>query len=400
MDDCRVAAVKNYPLLKQKELLKSSTDRTISNLTTGYYPQVEIGAQATYQSDVTKVPIPENFQSILKIPVPSKDHYLATFDIKESIYDGGLIHNQKVLLAMNMQVEQQKVEVELYKLKDNVNRFFFAIILAKENSRLLELLKEDVRNKLKKVESGVMNGVALESNANVLRAELLKIDQKMLENDASGNAAFDMLAELTGKTLNKDAQLQMPEAVSTQIDEKTETRPEFTLYSLQQKATGLQQNLITSKTLPKIGAFVQFGYGRPGLNVLSNDFQPYYIGGIKATWGMSAFYTAKNEKEIQKINADIVNSQKETFNKNLLIALKQQKAEITKLEELLKKDEEITALRKKIVASASAQMENGVITATEYLTELNAQNQAETAIEQHKIQLLYAKIGYLTLQGK
>src|SRR5262245_33923528 len=46
-------ARQNYPAIKQKELVKQTTNITIENLQKGYLPQLTVNGQATYQSDVT-----------------------------------------------------------------------------------------------------------------------------------------------------------------------------------------------------------------------------------------------------------------------------------------------------------------------------------------------------------
>ena len=64
------------------------------------------------------------------------------------------------------------------------------------------------------------------------------------------------------------------------------------------------------------------------------------------------------------------------------------------------KDNEIIVLREKIVKEAASQLENGIITATEYLTDLNAAAQSKIDLQYHKIELAKAQVDYLTTKGK
>ena len=73
--------------------------------------------------------------------------------------------------------------------------------------------------------------------------------------------------------------------------------------------------------------------------------------------------------------------------------------EILKNKELIKKDREIIELKQKSLSSISSQLRNGTITATVYLTELNSVNQAMLLLKTHEIQLVQAKIDFLTLKG-
>src|SRR5260221_8460364 len=106
-------AGKNYPLIRQKDLVRQTADLNISNLSKGYLPQLSLSGQATYQSDVTKVnvPIPG-----ISIESPAKDQYKIVAEASQLIYDGGVIKQQKEYQQLNENVQQQQVEVELYKV--------------------------------------------------------------------------------------------------------------------------------------------------------------------------------------------------------------------------------------------------------------------------------------------
>lgn len=48
--------------------------------------------------------------------------------MSQLVYDGGVIKQQNELQQLNSEVEQQKVEVELYKLKERVNQLYLGIL--------------------------------------------------------------------------------------------------------------------------------------------------------------------------------------------------------------------------------------------------------------------------------
>jgi outer membrane protein TolC len=156
---------------------------------------------------------------------------------------------------------------------------------------------------------------------------------------------------------------------------------------------------VNSRILPKVSAFGQGGYGRPGLNMLDNSFKPYYMVGLNFTWNPVNWNSDNNEKQIYQINRKIVDSQKETFDKNVKVSLEKYKSDIEKYEDLIKKDEQLISLRENIVAITYSQLQNGTITSTVYLTELNNKTQSQLMLETHKVQLLQAKINYLTTKG-
>lgn len=389
-------AQQNYPLIKQRELIKQTTGYTIDNLSKGFLPQVSLSGQATYQSQVTeiKVPIPG-----VNIESPNKDQYKILADVNQLIYDGGVIKQQKNIQQLSEDAEQQKVEVELYKLKERINQLFLGVLYLDEQLRQVDLVKEDLNNGIKRVEAQVNNGVAFKSNLNVLKAELLKADQRIIELKASRKGYVDVLSLFINQNLPEDARLEKPSSQISVLNNEI-IRPELKLYSTQEKLLGGQFKLIDSRNKPKASLFWQGGYGRPGLNFLKNEFDFYYTTGVRLNWSFGGLYTQKKEKQIVELNQKTIDVQKEVFLLNTNAQLKQQQSEVDKLQKLVAADKEIIDLRISVKDAAKAQLENGVITANDYLREVNAEDQARQSLITHQIQLLQAQINYQTISGK
>ncbi|MFH0865351.1 MAG: TolC family protein, partial [Bacteroidota bacterium] len=107
----------------------------------------------------------------------------------------------------------------------------------------------------------------------------------------------------------------------------------------------------------------------------------------------------KNEKKLNYLQKQKLETQKETFNQVIKILLEKSIADIAKYEDLIESDNDIIGLREKVVKTSESQLENGTITATEYLTELNNLSQAKVNLQSHKIQLAKTRVDYLTLKG-
>jgi outer membrane protein TolC len=100
------------------------------------------------------------------------------------------------------------------------------------------------------------------------------------------------------------------------------------------------------------------------------------------------------------INTQSIDNQQELFLFNTRVSLKQTSAEVTKLQELIKIDEQLIGLRAKIKSTAQAQLDNGVITANDFLRELNGEDQAKQNLLLHKTQLSMASYSYQNISGK
>jgi len=396
VEQCYAAAAANSPLAQQKALTIVAGNMAEKNQNMKWLPQVDINAQATYQSAVTSFPAKLPGITVDEL---SKDQYKGTLDLVQPIYDGGIIGTQKKLQHATTNVESQRVEVDLYQLKLKVTAYFFTALLMEENIRLMNLVKEDLGNNIKKVSAQAENGIATNSNVDILKAELLKTSQKVIEFNATRKAALQMLEILTGTAIAENTSLAKPGG-NANAEETILDRPELKLFDFQKQQFRLQSKLISAKANPKFSFFANGGYGKPGLNMLKNEFQWFYIGGVKLSIPITGQFTKQRDQRVIRIQEQIVDRQKENFLNNNRQLLVQQKNETEKYRELVSSDDEIVALRKKIKENASFRLVNGIITSSDYITELNAENQAMLTQKLHEIQLLQSQYNYKLILGK
>jgi outer membrane protein TolC len=396
LDDCYNWAADNYPIAKQRGLIKQNTALTINTLEKNFLPQVELNAQGSYQSEVTtfSLDIPG-----VKGPTPlSKDQYKATLDVKQLLWDGGVIAMQKKVLEANGAVENQRVEVELARLKERVNALYFNVLQADANVDIIQVLRKDLASRVKKTEAAVVSGVALKRDVQTLQVEDLKAEQRLTEIRSARSAAVRMLALLTGKSLSENTVFERPilrgaSDIGLQID-----RPELKLFDLQKSLIDRQLEINALKNYPRIMAFGTAGYGRPGLNFLKDEFRPYALAGVTFKWNLTDFYSKTLKNDLQQIRngAQLIDLQRDVFLLNTKSVMEQQSADIQKWQNLIESDRQIVALRGKIKESATAQVENGTLTTNDYLIELNAESQARLNLELHQLQLLLAQINLKT----
>lgn len=395
LDSMQQKARRNYPVLRQRQLTDRVTQLRLQNIRTGYLPQVELNGQATYQSDVTKVPIQ---LPGINIPELAKDQYKASVDVKQVIYDGGITAGQRNVQLAQQQAESQQVEVELHKLEMQVLQVYFNALLWEVHISAREQMVAEVKQRTERVQAGVDNGTVLASQADILHAEILKAEQDLTEARLGRRAALDVLSLLTGTDVEDSTQLQWPAAAATNGDDMLR-RPELEWYRLQAGVLQQQSKLTGARDMPRISAFAQGGYGRPGLNMLDSRFDLYYIGGIRLNWTLWNWRYSRTEKAILEQQEQSLALQAETFSLQTRTELIRQSSTIQSLQAALEKDQEILALRTKVRLASAAQVDNGVITVHDYLTDLNAEVQAQIARRTHEIQFIYATLQYQVIKG-
>lgn len=390
IEDCYKKAQSNYPLIKQYDLVEKTKEYNLSNANKGYLPQVMFSAKATYQSDVTQLPVDLSQMGIqgVNIPVLSKDQYGATLDVNQTIWDGGVIKSQKEGVRTSAEVEKKNIEANIYAINERVNQLFFGILLADAQIHQNKLLQDELKRNYDQVESYMQNGIANQSDLAAIKIDQLKAMQNKAQFVNTKRAYVEMLSKFIGEDLSINTEFVRPEQLRPITN--MNNHPELALYDAQIRNLETQNKQITSGLMPKLGLFVTGGYGKPGLNMLTDKFEAYYVGGIKLSWNIGNFYTKKNNQN--KIQADIssVEIKRETFlfNSSLDITLKNN--DIDKYLEQLKYDDEIIALRNSVKQASEAKMANGTLSGTDLTRDINAEQMAIQDKILHETELLLA----------
>lgn len=394
LDSCYHWARENYPNLKQSELWSAITDLKKENTKTAYYPQLTLNGQVSYQSVVTEIPrIIPNFSG----PSVPKDQYKAYAEFRQTIWDGGVSGLNSQLEDAVLSNNLNQLEIEVYKLNDQVSMAFFTVLVVDKQLEVVEAQKKVLEEKLKTTESGIANGVVEKASAAVIKAEIVNLEQNKIKLNSGKKAAIQMLSVLTGKTLDGQSRFDYANqpTVPTELN-----RPELHLFSSQANALEKQKELLRKTRNPKIFGFGQAGYGKPGLNMLNENFDTWYMLGAGVSWNAFDWKNTARQKQVLTLQQDMLQTSEETFRQNIDVLLVQQNAQISQLEDLLVTDHEMVSLRSEIAQSASSKLENDVITASDYIQEVQAETMAKLNLELHQIQLEEANEKYCLIKGK
>lgn len=388
IETCYQKAQANYPLIRQYGLIEKTKEYNLQNAAKGYLPQISFSAQATYQSDVTKLPFSASDLGLsgIEIPTVSQDQYKATLDVDQTIWDGGAIRSQRQTLRAEADVEEKNLDVSLYALNERVNQIYFGVLLADAQIRQNLLLQKELERNCSEVETYVENGVANQSDLDAVRVEWLKAKQNEVQLRHTRVAYLTMLGQLIGEKIAEETVLQKPEL--TLPLGVSNNRPELALYDAQIRQLETLQNRITAGLMPRLGLFVSGGYGKPGLNMLENSFKAYYLAGVKLTWNIGSFYTLRNERG--KIQTDIrsVETRRDVFLFNTELEVTQRSELIEKYREQLKYDDEIIRLRRSVKEASEVKMANGTLSGTELTRDIHAEQAAVLDKIFHEMQLL------------
>lgn len=385
LQECIALATENYPAVVRYNLIETVKEYNVSNINKSWLPKAGVTIKGSYQSQVTEIPfvIPG-----FEIDPLSKTQYSAVVAVNQTIWDGGITSASKKEAQAKAISDIKELEVELYSIKERVSNIYFGILLIDQYLKETQLLDRELDRMENKVSALITSGLADSSDLYPVAAQKITLNQRFKELENNKKSYLKVLSLMTGRGSDTAAKLLLP--VLSKPSSQIVSRPELSLFNSKQDVVQAQSLYLNNRVMPKVGAFVQAGYGLPGLNMLKNEVSGFYIGGISLSWSLDGFYTRKSD--LQKIAAAraSIESQKETFLYNVKLQSASISSEIESIEELSKSDQQLVAIREKIVESSSIKLENGATSVTDHLKEINMLDEARLALGKRKIELLKA----------
>lgn len=383
LDYALVKSKENSPLIKLMSISENEGNLKMQGVNMAYLPQIQISGQATYQSEVTSIDIP--FPGI-EIESPDKDQYKLIAEAQQNVYDGGMTLQRKKLQKAITQTEKTSLELEWRKTRKIVIQIYFGILELDSKMQILAYSKENINAGLKSLSAAVDNGVRLPSSKKEMEAGLILLNQQEISLQSMRDQLVSQLEILMGEALEKTSTLVLPsETLASDYNQKGLN---YHLFDLQRELLDREFKLKNSNLQPRLGAFAQWGYGKPGYNFLSNEFNDFYMLGARASWNISAYYDVNRNRQLKLLGTQKIDQKKAAFNLQNNLQNSVYSAEINKLNALIATDITLVELRKEISSTASNQLENGVINPSEYLLRINEEKSALEMMETHKIQLI------------
>ncbi len=389
IEQAQLLARDNYPLIKRYELISSTEQYTLSNISKGWLPQITVYGQATYQSDVVELPEAlRNMmsQSAMNVKGITKDQYKVGIDISQTIYDGGNISAQKTTAKRQADVQKAQNDVDMYALCERVNNLFFSLLLVEERLALNNEMQALLKSNEYKLSSLVKNGLATESDVDAMKAERLLAVQQQAMLESQKKALHQMLTIFTGQEVTA---LVRPNAT---ISREQNNRPELQLFNRQLLLTEAQEASLNSRLLPRLSVFAQGYYGYPGFNMYEDMFSHKWslngIIGVRLTWNIGALYTNKNDKSKLSIQRRQIENSRQTFLFNNMLLSAQESETIKGYREMIANDERIIQLRQNVRKAAESRLSHGIIDVNNLVQEINRENQAEINKITHEMEML------------
>ena len=331
------------------------------------------------------------FSQVLDIHGMNKDQYKVALDINQTIWDGGKTRSDKAIAKAKQKESEANIDVQLYKLRATVNDLYFGTLLIEESIRQSKEQITLLENNLKRINTHLRNGTAMQCDADAVEASLLTIRQQINQLEARRKQYTNALCILIGID-DEDISLEKPsEEIYIDIHNN---RPELQLFDKRLQLLSSQRKSLDTAIMPRLNLFANGFYGNPGLNYIENMMNPQwswnYMIGITMRWNIGGLYTRKNDLRKLELQEKSISNERDVFLFNSNISAKRKKEEIAEYENLVKDDDGIIELRESIRKAAETKLDNGIIDVTDLLQKITDENSAKLNKAYHEIQRLKA----------
>lgn len=393
-------AVSADPRQRQLRLQEAATELRLRTIAADRLPSIALDGQAQYQSAVTTVPIAVPGVSI---PTPPHDTYDAHLGADAPLLDPTLASRRDVERA-RLTESQAQVRTTLFALRQEVTDAFFAAAGLQERMAETDAAIAELSARLREMVTRFREGAALRGDTAAIAATLHERRQDRLVLAADRGAALARLALLTGRPIAGDAVLVAPPTASLVAEasrglDSLRSRPEFEQFAATRLRLEEQSRLATAQDRPRVSAFARLGYGRPGLNALSSDFQSYWLAGVRFHWTPFSWGATSRDQELLALEREVVTTNEAAFARSLARQAQPTLATIARLDSTLVLDESIIALREQVAREARAQLGEGVITAASYVDKSTDLLVARLRRVQHRVALDQARATLLNTLG-
>lgn len=392
IEQCVALAQENYPLIKKYDILNQTRDTDLSNINKCWLPQIDVYGQGTMQNAVPS--FPEVLSDILAktgadIEGLGKLQYKIGADLNQTIWDGGKSQSGRRVAETASGAQRATLDVQLYAIRERVENLFFGVLLTEEQIKQAEQTQNLLESNLAMLESMKSNGVTMQSDVDMVEAQLLTTGQQIIQAQSLSQSYRSLLSIYTGTDM-ATAELARPDSAIP--GKMAPERPELAIFEAQIKANDARLEDVRAEVMPKIGFFAQAYYGYPGLNyfesMMNRNLSFNLLAGLKIKWNIGSLYTKKNNERKLRLANDGVRADREVFLFNTRMETESHTSRIRELKKVMANDARITVLRTNVRRAAESQLKNGIIDATTLLSKITDENQARLSASYHEIQLI------------
>ncbi len=396
LDSCYTWALDHNPLGQSLALQEQATRIELEKLDAGRLPDIYLNGSAQFQSENVKVPFEIPGEEPVELPLFVAQ---AAVDVNYDLYDGGITAAQRQVSEASLLAEKQEVATSLDRLKARINDLYFALLLRRSGIEVMEASIRSLESRREAIQVAVAQGAALPSESAQLEAEILRLQARMDDERAGIRSAAAQLSHLTGRPIDPDATLSLPEP-GPLPPEGALQRKELEKFNLQKQEVLAREALISAGRRPRVSLFGRGGFGYPNpLNFFDEKVSPFGLVGLRFRWNLFNWNQSDLERQLLSIRQSQIDLQRELFEFDIQTREQAFRENIASLEQQLETDRRLVELETGILAQKALQLEQGVTTSAAYIEQESRLATARLQEQTHRLQWIKARVDYETEKG-
>lgn len=410
LGEVRAAAARHDPRSVQAELLARASRLRLASLRAEAFPQPALTGQATAQSDAVALPVrlPDG-----STPSAPRVQGRVQAEADWNVFDGGRRGLRADVERARLAEETAGLAAALYPLREAATEAYFAALLFDAQAQTLALSATDLDARLVLARARSAEGAALATDADALEAETLRLRQRIDEAEASGRAARDVLASLTGRAVPPTAVLALPtfdadldaaltEALpGTSGEGGSAGRPEVLRAVRAEARAAAEARLARAAARPSVSLFGQAGVARPSpFDFLSDAVRPFALVGVRMRWVPLDYGTAARTEALARLQGEAARADAEALRRRFRRDGLDEAAALARLARAAATDARVTALREGILRVARHRLDEGVALVPEYVDALTDVQEARLVAARHRIERAQAQARLLSALGR
>ncbi len=386
LKQCTDAAKENWPGFKKMALQNENRELADEVLNKNYLPKLTFSGSASYQSEVVEFPTVPNMDNFF--PIFPNDNYRTDLQLTQILYDGGNTKKAKELQQASISLEERQIEIQNYNLMEQINQLYLTVLLLKKNQTVLLTALDEINENIKTLQSAFENGMILDSELNKIKVERISINKQILNTKTLEENTIKSLSVLTGLDISSKTVFEIP----GQPLHKFSILPELKLFEAQKDLNLATLEIQNRNRFPKIALFANGGFGRPGYNFMNTDLHTYGIVGVNFSWDIFDWGVYSKQKEKTALKQKLIEADTEAFLKKNSLEIQKINNDIVNINRQISMDKEVVDIKAEIKNSSWSKFQNGTITSNEYLKDFTDLKRAQQTLEIDKIKLIQKRL--------
>jgi outer membrane protein len=374
-----VAYEKNKSLLDQKEKISYARYK-IDEARSNFFPQLSFQGSYTRLGVISSFQMPFSFQVVdselkivptpMQLPMGFNDNYDLGLSLTQPLFTWGRIKNSHDIANLSYQASQESYGETKQKIKFEVTKSFYQIILLEELVKVREEARQNVEEHLKTVEARYKAGQASEFDLLRARVQLANSDPPLIQAKNSLELALNGFKNLLGLDLATEIKLEgelkyepmeidLPSAEKEALANRIELKSIYLQKQISRKALSIAK----AGNRPTLAGFLNYDYKNPFNSVQKWDDDWNFGFSINLPL-FDGFATQSriNQSKSNIKDLEVVQTQIED---GILLETRQAISNLNLAKENILSQKENVAQAKKSLEIAKVQYAEGMITSLE-----------------------------------